>query len=442
MHLPEELLEITMGAENAVAIGKRNGDEERSGRERAEQHGDFDNERTARQRTPAIAHLVDGRFATPLPPRTRLVLLAEDAMLPHPLSAVADLLAAAPDLAPGALLVRLEGDPPCRPDDELALGMLPIDGHPSETLLGFVAPSDWWALGLISPGWANPAGDELDDVDLARGRRRGPRYAERTGRRRATVVSLQARDGTEATRILVGDDEPLDPGPGGGGLLPDCLRRALGLPTEPPAVATAELFAALWLTSIAGTMEVERRRVGWAEAAALHPVALLLADGPRVSHDDLVDAAGALDRVVGWRELRAVAAEGRWAVGDLPADVARVDGRRHVRPLGHGRHGASDRSPQPCRTSDKHGHVLPHTRRPDDPPLNGRKNGVVEAGEALAVLGVAEGASWADVRAAYRRLIRTTHPDVAGASRGADVARVTEAFAVLEAGRAAPPLPP
>lgn len=69
--------------------------------------------------------------------------------------------------------------------------------------------------------------------------------------------------------------------------------------------------------------------------------------------------------------------------------------------------------------------------------------------EARAVLGVAEGATEADERSAFRRRLRDTHPDVAGprADAGVAVARLTRALAVLRAARAGglaapPPTPP
>ena len=38
----------------------------------------------------------------------------------------------------------------------------------------------------------------------------------------------------------------------------------------------------------------------------------------------------------------------------------------------------------------------------------------MDTGEALAVLGISPGASADEVRTAYRRLIRTSHPDRSG----------------------------
>jgi hypothetical protein len=68
--------------------------------------------------------------------------------------------------------------------------------------------------------------------------------------------------------------------------------------------------------------------------------------------------------------------------------------------------------------------------------------------EAARELGVAVDAPFDDVRRAYRRLLRVTHPDVAGPATTERTARLTQAYAVLRRGfaegtlPAAPPPPP
>lgn len=55
--------------------------------------------------------------------------------------------------------------------------------------------------------------------------------------------------------------------------------------------------------------------------------------------------------------------------------------------------------------------------------------------EARAVLGVASSTGWDDVRAAYKRLIRAAHPDVAGPAASQHAARVNAAYTVLARAR-------
>jgi hypothetical protein len=55
----------------------------------------------------------------------------------------------------------------------------------------------------------------------------------------------------------------------------------------------------------------------------------------------------------------------------------------------------------------------------------------MELDDALGVFGLDRSTTWAEIRATYRALIRTVHPDVT-AGPGADAARLNAAFAVLE----------
>ena len=63
------------------------------------------------------------------------------------------------------------------------------------------------------------------------------------------------------------------------------------------------------------------------------------------------------------------------------------------------------------------------------------------------MLGVADGEGWAEVRAAYRRRIRTAHPDAHATGDAAAAVRLNEAYAVLRRARqggtpGAAPVPP
>jgi len=73
----------------------------------------------------------------------------------------------------------------------------------------------------------------------------------------------------------------------------------------------------------------------------------------------------------------------------------------------------------------------------------------MEVAEARAVLGVATGDGWAEVRSAYRQAIRAAHPDTHGRAATATAVRLNEAYAVLRRARQAgtleaptPPPPP
>ena len=110
----------------------------------------------------------------------------------------------------GGVLVHVVARP-----DGPDVGILPLDGlAPTDVLLGAVAPADWAILGVATTGWARQLG-------------------RRHGRVRAEVVVLVARDGRVVGRVRQGD-QVITEAPAYGVTL-DCLQRALGLPTPPPA---------------------------------------------------------------------------------------------------------------------------------------------------------------------------------------------------------------
>ncbi len=63
----------------------------------------------------------------------------------------------------------------------------------------------------------------------------------------------------------------------------------------------------------------------------------------------------------------------------------------------------------------------------------------MSAAEAAQVLEVAPGADWHDVRTAFRRQIRSHHPDHAGAASATQAAQIIEAFHTLDPGRSPRP---
>ena len=196
--------------------------------------------------------------------------------------------------------------------------------HPLDHLLGFVAPPSWSALGLVCYGWASPPSEDGTG-----------RPSEHPDRRRVRVVTLLDRSGDERATATLDDgtvvDEP------GAGTVSDALRRALGLATLPPPVGSGELFAAMWLTSIASA----GRRLSWSEAVMLHPaMQVLRGGGHRPQAEELVSCGRSLARAMPWGELRLRAASGvrdggvgvsadlaawmddgmfaRWVLGGLP----------------------------------------------------------------------------------------------------------------------------
>lgn len=211
------------------------------------------------------------------------------------------LLNARPDDGEGAMLVHVVAT-----DDGLDLGVKPIEGHPSEHLLGFVAPDEWDALGLVANGWASPIGDV-----------RPSQHPERV---RTSSAVLVCRDGRVIAKTVTADGATHTRPPSSGVLL-DCLRRALDLDTPPPEDTTARLFALHWLCAIAARPE---RSMRWPAAASLHPAAELLMAGGEQSPDPelLIEWSGALSRVCDWAEARWRSIELGWLEPDVSPTLA------------------------------------------------------------------------------------------------------------------------
>lgn len=188
---------------------------------------------------------------------------------------------------------------------DLGFRELEAGEHPLDHLLGFVAPESWSALGLVCYGWASPPSEE-------------GRPSEHPDRLRVRVVTLLDRSGDERATATIEDgtvvDEP------GAGTVSDALRRCLGLATPAPPVGSGELFAAMWLTSVASA----GRRLSWTEAVMLHPaMQVLRGGGHRPQIEELLSSGRSLARAMPWGELRLRAAAGVRDGGvGVPADLA------------------------------------------------------------------------------------------------------------------------
>jgi hypothetical protein len=118
---------------------------------------------------------------------------------------------------------------------DLGVKELPAGMHPLEELLGFVAPEDCLAIGAIAHGWASR------DVTT-----RPSRAGDRVRMRAAHVV---CRNGTEVGGFRRAGGE-LELQPATVGMVPDALRRTLGLATPAAEHPPTELSAAEWLDAI------------------------------------------------------------------------------------------------------------------------------------------------------------------------------------------------
>jgi hypothetical protein len=208
------------------------------------------------------------------------------------------------------------------------LAVRPLDGpDPVATLLGFTAPHDWQAMGVVATGRCFGLTDhEADTGTVARHRGREPRG-------RARLAHVVARTGEAVGAISVDGAEPtvtwLPPG-AWYGRSDDVCRRALGLPTAEPARDPGELWALVWcdvlfeqlLRQTAG----RRQPLSWDDVAAAHPaigkLGLLEPDARRWAVGNLERLGQQFARMHSWDHLRTMCAGAEWPVTGVRADDA------------------------------------------------------------------------------------------------------------------------
>jgi hypothetical protein len=197
------------------------------------------------------------------------------------------------------------GDVGARPD-ELVLVTLTGD-DPVASLLGFTAPPQWWAVGLLADGTSR----DLDGSDRAPG---------------STFVHLVDRRGTSIHIVTRPGSETIVSGPGPvvtEGRTADVCRRILGIPTAPPPGDMTTHVIDLWLAR-AIRAALDEPGLDWPAVVSRNPahqlaVPLTTAPTPAALARQTVAFGGQLD----WDRyrLRCVDAGGT-PFGELDADVA------------------------------------------------------------------------------------------------------------------------
>lgn len=96
------------------------------------------------------------------------------------------------------------------------------------------------------------------------------------------------------------------------GHIDDLLRRALDLPTAPPTVSTAHLWASMWCRLVECAVDACDEPLDWDTVVRLHPAIIDGVDEPvdlerTIDHDQVVTAAAAYAERVDWSRVRATA---------------------------------------------------------------------------------------------------------------------------------------
>ncbi|HEY4377388.1 MAG TPA: hypothetical protein VGM93_09525, partial [Acidimicrobiales bacterium] len=240
--------------------------------------------------------------------------------LPSPISIrdlAATLDAAFIDLEPGepAQIVRVIE----RPGDPVEIGLLPVPPgeHPADLLLGFTAPPEWAAVGIVAIGRASRAS-------------RGSRAGAQAGAgdpgpeaRPVRLTYLAPRYG-EPTSLTSPIGAPGRPVPGSGapeGWLADVLCRVLDRPTPAPGEGPTRWLESRWLDALLeASAGAPARRWSWSLVADLHP---LSEPGPTPSPATLRLRMSRFAAQAGWPAIRR-------AVAGL--DVAEIARRQALPP--------------------------------------------------------------------------------------------------------------
>jgi hypothetical protein len=188
----------------------------------------------------------------------------------------------------------------CRGEgDALDVAVHPLEGSdPVGSLYGFVAPPDWFAMGVLATG-----------------------TVQGTPPRRVRLGVLVTRFGEQIASTSLGD------APDGTGRIPDACRRALRLATPAPEADTAELWAAWWLDAMVSHSLAAGGALHWADAVRLHPafapVAGADAELGALIGDHLVELGRAASLAWTWERLLASTRSGSGPVPGLEPEVAR-----------------------------------------------------------------------------------------------------------------------
>jgi hypothetical protein len=131
--------------------------------------------------------------------------------------------------------------------------------HPADPLIGYLVPTHYDAIALLTPGWLRPLDDAIEPWASAAGPTRITALLDRHG------AAISVIDGPEGPRTFHGEPQ---------GWVPDALACSLGLATRPATESTAAWFEAQWLDRIApGVLGRFDEATSWDWLAARHPLA-------------------------------------------------------------------------------------------------------------------------------------------------------------------------
>lgn len=193
---------------------------------------------------------------------------------------------------------------------------------PVADLVGFVAPDDWIAFGIVASGrWYAMGEHEVGPDGLT-----CPPFREADGRVR--LASFVTREGEAVSATSQDGDEPtvqwLDPGRPNG-RADDVCRRALGLPTPAPRRDVRELWGLVWCDVIAERV-LDRGCATWTDIATAHPaighLGISEATSTAWAVDNLVRLGEQFGALHPWEDLRQLCARNEWQMQGIDSEDA------------------------------------------------------------------------------------------------------------------------
>jgi len=196
---------------------------------------------------------------------------------------------------------------------------------PIGSLVGFVAPESWVAMGIVATGrWFPVAEADSDPVH-----RRRSRLGALAPGGRARVATVSTRGGQRLQVVCRDGEVPTpcwDHSDDYGGRADDVLRRALGLPTTPPRHDPRRLWAVVWCDTIAELVLSGVNEPSWTDIACIHPsisqLGLVDGDARAWAADNLIRLGADFADLHGWSDLRRLCSCGEWPLRGISADGA------------------------------------------------------------------------------------------------------------------------
>lgn len=187
-------------------------------------------------------------------------------------------------------------------------------------LLGWQAPQDCLAVGIVATGRARVTSGPSDEIDGPAGSELADRVNDAGGVLALRMACIVSRDLGVGWWMELPDGTPHTDPPAAGRML-DVLLRCVDLPTPPPEQPASEIHSVAWLASVIDGGLSSDRRLTWGDVEQFHPLARVLSgdvelhdhktvDADRLDQEELEGLLRIAAAAWSWEEIRMQAANG------------------------------------------------------------------------------------------------------------------------------------